>query len=150
MIPIKSIFLGSLLFAFSANCLFAVAPILNIKATHPQDVSLEAGLILGPDFGSDWSSSSHGLALSIEPGKSGHKAHVGYGYFEAAPGMIRSLRVTGTYYWDAGHVSSSAPSDDYYGFQVTGGLWFVVCSAGVLWNTQSSDSVVTFGVGVGF
>ena len=126
-------------------------PILNLKASYPQKASAEFGVIFGNVYDSDWAKDARGIVLSVEPGLSGTKAHLGYGVFGAGVGVgVASARITATYMRATESTGSLDKGDDYAGLQVTASFFFVVGTVGVLRNTSRNDYLATAGIGIGW
>mgnify|MGYP003594838086 CR=1 FL=1 len=127
--------------------------IFNAKATYPQQASTEIGLILGKSWGTtpgSWSAGSRGMSISVEPGLSGTKLHIGYGVQAAGVASFHSARIAATYLWITDEVSHLDDGDEYAGVEVTGSVFLLCGSFGILRNTSIDEYIATAGIGLGW
>ncbi len=129
----------------------SLAP-LNIKASYPQTVSAEIGILfsqggLGPaSSAGDYT----GLYISAEPGLRGAKAHVGYMHVECRSflgfwGHREFLEYYRTY-----NMPDSVPNArNYLGLGVSGSTYLFVPTLVALYDPGNNDALFSIGIGVG-
>lgn len=123
---------------------------INVKATYPQVLSAEIGVILGEKISYGYTVSK-GFILSVEPGIAGTKLHFGYGGYYAGDRLeMFSGRITATYMRATQGWGRLNNGDDYMGVQLTGSGAFIVGSVGYLQNTSGKGNIVTAGIGLGW
>jgi hypothetical protein len=144
---------------FDRNCLAAEPntrkyfPILNIKATSPQAVSLEFGIAY-EFLESQQSDTGIGPFISYEPGYNGQKAHIGIAYTHFGSGIpfgsIFVAKLSAAYYqpWDASTGTTSR--EDLYGAEITITYNIFLASGGLYYNQEKRNYTGSVGVGIGW
>lgn len=143
---------NSLLCLYSAE--FSIAPI-NVKATYPQVVSGEIGVIMGGcGLGSASSTGScFGPFISIEPGLRGGKAHIGFMSTEFASfAGAWGIRPHLTYMYSYNMVDSIDDNKNYLGFGLTANAFIFVPTIQFLRRFEKLDDnsiLISAGIGIG-
>ncbi len=129
----------------------SLAPV-NIKASYPQTVSAEIGILfsqggLGPASSSgDYT----GLYISAEPGLRGAKAHVGYMHIECRSFLgFWGHRAFLEYYRTYNMPDSLPNARNYLGLGVSGSAYLFVPTLEALYDPSENDSILSIGIGIG-
>jgi hypothetical protein len=126
-------------------------PVINIKATSPQLISLELGMSY--EFRESQSSDTGiGPFISYEPGIYGQKAHLGVVYTHIT-GLLEAIyvaKLSASYFqaWD--DTSGLSSGDTMYGVELTGTYGIFLLSGGVYYNHEKHDYLGTIGAGIGW
>ena len=124
--------------------------ILNAKAGYPQIVSGEVGWMFGKARGNEWSTEIKGAYASISPGIAGTKLSAGYA--QLVSGMVgwAGIRYSATYLYMYDDVDRYEADSHYFGPEAHLSLLWFTANLGVLWSTDSGDSRIIAGIGIGF
>jgi len=124
--------------------------VLNAKLTYPQKASLELGLTLRKDRGRHWDASTMGPYVSIEPGISGTKAHLGYGGWAQAGFLPLSVRASASYLRMTQDTLGFNRGDEYVGISLTAGFAYTF-NLGIMRSLDDKkEHLVTGGFGIGW
>lgn len=126
-------------------------PVLNIKASTPQAVSLEFGMAYQFRENQD-SDSGIGPFISYEPGINGQKAHLGIAYTRIT-GFIDAIyvvKVSASYYRAWRDSSGMVAGDEMYGAEVTGTYGIFLVSGGLYYSRDKDRYTGAIGAGIGW
>jgi len=143
----------------SSNCLAEEAgtsdffPILNLKATYPQSISLEIGLSRQYSK-SQHSNDSIGPFISYEPGINGQKVHLGiaYTYFDSPIPFTDKMiiaKLSASYYQTWRDSSGFNSGVNMYGIEVSASYNMFVLVGGLYFNQDNNQYAGSVGVGFG-
>ena len=128
-------------------------PILNLKATYPQSISLEFGL--SRQFSkSQHSNDSIGPFISYEPGINGQKVHLGiaYTYFDSPIPFTDKMiiaKLSASYYQAWRDSSGITSGENMYGFEIAASYNMYVLVGGLYFNQDNNQYIGSVGVGFG-
>ena len=141
-----------LLVSFMPTSIFAIgyAPIINLNIDNSQNVAIEAGGIFDLTDINGWTEAENGLVLSLEPGTSGTKMHIGLGGIGSnSGGGFITYRATWTELKMNKDNGKFSNKEDYAGIELFFGALIFNIQLGYLKGKETNDGLYTFGLGFG-